>query len=414
MNIDDPILPAVTHLVGPGADDILGAAVRAAAGTLRHARVSQVQYRPGHELVVRYRCDINWQDGRQHDDTLLAATTRSGPLPGTLSLVAETAAGSLEVSVWRYPFDPLVVGLPIAVTASRLAPLFASTLQAPVKVEVVAYRPTERAVMRVQDSTGRTVYVKAVRPEVVRSLVERHGQLRRAGLPVPEVLDADVDLGLVVLAELPGPTFRDRIKGGLPGWPEPETLLELTKRLAGVPASTLPVVAGRVRDAVSHARLLETVVPEATPLLQGLVDSFTAALPAVDARSGRVIHGDLHEGQMMTDDRGAIVGLLDIDDLGLGDPLDDLATLIAHTRFRAMGAGATGDRVRRYSDQLRAAFVQHVDAAELDIAVAAVLVGLATGPFRIQQAGWPATVALVIADARSLAGAAAAGARRSS
>jgi aminoglycoside phosphotransferase len=406
MEIDDPVLPAVTHLMGPGANDILSAAVSAADGILRHARASQVQYRPGHDLVVQYRCDIDWPDGRRRNDTLLAATTQNGSLPGTLPLIAETAAGDLEVSVWRYPFDPVVEGLPIAVTADRLAPLFASTMREPIKLKVVAYRPTERAVVRVVDGAGHTTYVKAVRPGAAQALVDRHGHLRSAGLPVPEVIDADLATGLVLLAELPGPTLRERLKADLPGWPGHEVLLELTERMRLIPASGLPAVAGRVRDGMGHARMLETVVPEAAEQLQALVEIFAGSLTAVDGRSGQVIHGDLHEGQLMVDDGGRIVGLLDIDEMGSGDPFDDLATLVAHTRYRALAAGAAGDRIRDYSDRLRAGFAQRVDPAELDIAISAVLVGLATGPFRIQQPGWRATVALVIDNARSLAEAA--------
>jgi aminoglycoside phosphotransferase len=406
VDIDDPVLPAVAHLMGPGANDILRAAVEAADGTLRHARVARVQYRPGHDLVVQYRCDVDWREGRQRDDTLLAGTTRNGPLPGALPLVAETDAGQLEVSVWRYPFDPLVEGLPIAVTADRLAPLFASTMRAPVTLKVVAYRPTERAVVRVHDRAGRTTYVKAVRPGAVQALIGRHEQLRSEGLPVPEVLDADLASGLVVLAELPGPTLRERIKADLPDWPTPEALLQVTERMARIPAEGLPAVAGRVRDAMSHARMLETVAPEVTSRLRGLVEVFATSLPTVDARCGQVIHGDLHEGQLMVDDRGEIVGLLDIDSMGRGDPLDDLATLVAHTRFRALTADSAGTRIRAYSDRLRAGFAQRVDPAQLDIAVSAVLIGLATGLFRVQQPGWPALVSLVIDDARSLAEAA--------
>jgi aminoglycoside phosphotransferase len=403
MEIYDPVLPAVAHLMGPGANDILRAAVAAANGSLRHARVSQVQYRPGHDLVVQYRCDIDWPDGRRRRDTLLAATTQDGPLPGALPLVAETDAGSLEVSVWRYPFDPLVEGLPIVVTADRLAPLFESHMTEPVTLEVVAYRPTERAVVRVLDQAGRTVYVKAVRPGAAQALIERHSQLRSEGLPVPDVLDADIDSGLVLLGELPGPTLRERIKADMPAWPAPGLLLELTQCIARTPASGLPKVSGRVRDAIGHARMLGTVTSDLASRLQELTGIFEAALPAVDARSGQVIHGDLHEGQLVVGDDGMIVGLLDIDDLGLGDPLDDLATLVAHTRFRGLVAGSAGGRIREYSDELRAGFARHVDKAELDISISAVLVGLATGPFRIQQAGWPVTVALVIDDARSLA-----------
>lgn len=406
MSIEDPVLPAVTHLMGPGAEDVLGAAVQAAGGSLQSARAVHVQYRPGHELVVRYRCDVEWADGRVRSETLLAATVHSGTLPGTVPVVAETDEGDLEVSVWRYPFDPLVIGLPDAVVAEKLSEIFGPGAADSMKLEVVAYRPTERAVVRAEDGAGRVRYIKAVRPDAAEALIKRHSDLRALGLPVPEVIDADAATGLVVLAELPGMTLRERIKSNTPPWPHADDLLALMERIGSVPAEDLPPVPGRVRDAIGHARLLERVAPDVRKQLGELVERFTLELPVAEARSGRVVHGDLHEGQVIVDEDGRITGLLDIDDLGPGDPYDDLATLLAHLRFRAMRAGEEdGGPIRSYADRLRSAFGAHADPRHLDLAVAAVLVGLATGPFRIQQEGWPDLVAAVIDDSRSLAAA---------
>jgi len=137
-----------------------------------------------------------------------------------------------------------------------------------------------------------------------------------------------------------------------------------------------------------------------------LTARFTAEAGAVAARSGVVVHGDLHEGQLVVAPDGTVTGLLDIDDLGTGDPLDDHATLIAHLRFRAAGLDPDDPGRRRLHDHVAAL---HDHAAELvgreaiDVAVASVLVGLATGPFRVQHPGWQARTAAVVADAVSLA-----------
>lgn len=408
VEIADATIPAVQHLTGPGAGDVLRAAVEAAGGILHSTRVSQVQYRPGTDVVVRYRADVTWADGsRRRTETLLAAAATSGPLPGAITVEAVDGEQSLAASVWRWPFDPRVPGLERAVTPGRSDDLVRPWVDAGATLEVVAYRPTERAVIRVTAEDGRCVYVKAVRPSDVASLVDRHARFLDAGLPVPEVLAMSADEGLVVLAERPGTTFRERIKQDLAGWPEPTAFSALVGRLRGVDPAGLPPTQGRVADALGHARLLAAVAPGLADRLASLSERFRTALPAVRERSGAVVHGDLHEGQLVIADDGTVTGLLDVDDVGTGDPVDDLATIVGHLRFRASisrdGPAGDRDRLEGYVAALEAYGASSVGGEILALNVAAVLVGLATGPFRIQRAGWLGETEAVIAVAEAQA-----------
>lgn len=410
MEIVDDAVPAVQHLTAPGAVDVLRAAVEAAGGTLHDALASQVQYRPGSDVVVRYRADVTWADGaRRPGETLLAAASAAGPLPGALQVEASGGDAPLVASVWRWPFDPLVPGLEGAVTPGRSDELLGPWVGAGAALEVVAYRPTERAVVRATGGDGRRVYLKVVRPGDVEALVARHERLLAGGLPVPEVLAVSAEEGVVVLAERPGTTFRDRIKQDLPGWPSPESLGTVVDRLRALDPSGLPARPGRVVDALGHAQLLAAVAPELSERLAALCDRFRAAVPAVSERSGALVHGDLHEGQLVVDEDGAITGLLDVDDVGTGDPVDDLATVIGHLRFRVATAADDHDARRRaarlaaHVQALEAHGRTRVDPDALALDVAAVLVGLATGPFRIQRAGWRADTARVVADAEAAA-----------
>ncbi len=385
--IDDAVLPAAAHLTGPAVEALLGATVDAAGGRLHDARAVHVQYRPGSDLVVRYQTTVTWGGAPPVNETLLAATTSRGPLPGTVPMVAETEQGTLEVGVWRWPFDPVLTGLTAAVTPSAAGELLGDVVERPVSLEVVAYRPTERAVVRVTDRTGRSCYLKVVDPRRVEDLVERHRRLRAAGLPVPEILAADAAQGWFAMRALEGDTLRIRLKDARPPWPEPAAYLALLDALHGVELPGATPVPGRIADAIGHAAMLATVLPDQRPRVERLTESLRSALDRAEARRGPTIHGDLYEAQLVVGEGTEITGLLDIDDAGPGDPLDDLATVLAHLRYRAdLDRGRT-DLVG-YTDALRRGFLTQVDAEELDEATGAVLVGLATGPFRTQHPDW--------------------------
>jgi hypothetical protein len=416
MTIDDLVLPAVADLTGPVAIDVLRPVVEAAGGTLHEARCVQVHYAPGRELVGRYECDVSWPSGRVRE-TLLAATTRAGPLPGAIAVTAEAPSGPLDVSVWRWPFDPVLTGLSTAVTPALLSEHLAASVGGPVvvprRVEVVAYRPTERAVVRVTDASGSVRYLKVLPPAAVPALVERHRVARTLGVAAPEVLAADAANGLVLLAAISGPTLREHCKAGGAVWPRTGDLAALLARLhdAGDGHGLAAARSSRTVDALAHARFLHAVVPGDRDRLCRIEDRVGDAVAASVARSGPLVHGDLHEGQLFIDAHGAITGLIDLDDLGPGDPLDDYAVLLGHLEYRVCTAPdpLVARRLRAGIASLRAPVGVRGGVAPggvaLDRAVAAVLVGLATGPFRSQAPNWPVLTRTVLDTAeRYLAG----------
>ena len=394
--IEDALLPAAAHLTGSSAQDVLAAAVAAAGDELLSCRPSHVQYRPQSDLVVRYRCDVR-RAGAATQDTLLAATTVHGPLPGTVPIQAETPDGTtLSVGVWRWPFDPILTDLATMVTphlAERhLAPLVGGRPQ----LEVVAYRPTERAVVRVA-GPDREVYVKVIPPTTTTALTERHAVLAAAGVPVPRVVA--VGAGWIAMEALVGTTLRDRLKGARGPLPAPDGFRDVMTALAAVDVPGATPVRSRLDDAPHHAAMLATVLPDE----QHRIDDIVARLHAGvgdghdddHQRPVATVHGDLHEAQLVVDDE-RVIGLLDIDDVGPGDPLDDVGTLVAHLRFRAVTGGPGADHVGDYATATRDAVAAGHDPAQVDRHVAAVLVGLATGPFRIQQPEWASTTRRVL------------------
>ena len=218
MTILDPLLPAASHLTGAGASDVLSPVVEAAGGELLSCRTSHVQYRPQSDLVVRYRCEIR-RGGIDVNETLLAATTVAGPFAGTLPIEATAPDGTaLSVGVWRWPFDPILVDLSTMVTPQLAVAHLGDLVGARPQLEVVAYRPTERAVVRVRGD-GREIYVKIVPPASTAALVHRHTMLADAGLPVPRVLSTGSGwIALESLVECVREQAADllELRGGLP------------------------------------------------------------------------------------------------------------------------------------------------------------------------------------------------------
>ena len=404
--IDDAVLPAARHLTGDDARHVLDAVVQAAEGRLEAVRPSHVQYRPGSELVVRYETTVSWRGAAPVAETLLAATTSRGPLPGTVPLVAETDDGQLHVGVWRWPFDPILPGLGAAVTATGISAILGVDPRS-VRLEVVAYRPTERAVVRATTDRGSTHYVKVVRPDAVGSLVERHVRLAATGVPVPVVTSHDPTTGIIVMDELTGATLRERLKRDLPPWPGAAEFRRLTATLAAAPLQDVTPVRGRLSDALGHARMLAEIAPARISQLERLTERLRSAAERSDQRRGAIVHGDLYEAQLIVDGP-RIVGLLDIDDVGPGDPLDDLATVLGHLRYRAGTTRTNAARLSSYADELRQGFCTDghdgpaVEPDELDLVTGAVLIGLATGPFRIQQRDWSAAVGCHLDTAEAL------------
>ena len=389
---EDDELPAAVHLAGPGAQPVLRTALDAVGGRLDSARSVHIQYRPGSDVVVQFDATVSWHGATPSRETLMMSTSRQGAPAGTLPVVATVDDRELSVGVWRWPFDPIMPALEHMVTPDRAAARLVDVVDGPLELKVVAYRPMERAVIRVCAPSGVVIYVKVLAPTQVGPLVERHERLLAAGLPVPQILAADDVEGWVAMAELSGETLRQHIKLERVPWPAPSAYGDLLERLRSV-ALDGPPRPTRTSDALGHSTMLAAVAPDLARRIDDLARALVPAAARSELRSATV-HGDLHEAQLIVDgDR--IVGLLDIDDAGVGDPLDDYATVLAHLRFRETTAATARQRGRigKYADLLASNFANEVaelgvDPRELATVTAGVLVGLATGPYRIQHPNW--------------------------
>lgn len=392
--VEDPTLPAASFLTGTAASDVLRMPIEAAGGSLHSARPVNIHYRPGSDLVVRYSTQVSWPGKPRTRETHMAACAVRGPHAGTVPVESIIKGRKVTVGVWRWPFDPVLHGLGSAVTKRFVADLCEVKDRADLSLKVVAFRPTERAVIRATTSTDE-FYLKVMDPRSVGSVVARHAALAASGVPVANLRTAVPEAGIVVFDALRGATLRDGLKAGCGHWPTASAFDWLASVISGADIEQARPVASRLTDGVLHAAMLAEVMPGEQDLLENLSNTIRAV--AVPPRSG-TIHGDLHEGQLLID-RGQIVGVLDIDDVGPGAPIDDRASLLAFLRFRAITVPKHRARITQYADELRSESATSFPLADLDVHTAAVLLGLATGPFRIQQQGWETTVHAVLTQA---------------
>jgi len=377
-------------LLGADAGGMLSAAADAAGGTLRTWAPRQVTHQPNRSTVVQYRADIEWADGATSGETIVAATGERIP---TGAAVLDD--GSTRVAVWRWPSDPSLPGLSAALDRNRVAGLLddLGIDGGTVQLRPRAYRPGRRAVIEATGRRGR-LFLKVVRPGTVEALHDTHRSLA-ARLPVPDSLGWTSD-GILVLPALPGRTLRDVLRSGKPTPPGPSAIDALLDRLpAGLAHGP------RRRDVFAGADHHGAVVAETLPTLRDEVDALLAHLHAAPRTSHDVVavHGDLYEAQLLVG-RTGFTGLLDVDTAAAGHRVDDIANLCAHLSVLAL----VTDRprvVKRYGAAVLAHAESRFDRADLRARIAAAVVGLATGPFRVLEANWPLATARRVELARA-------------
>ena len=334
--------------------------------------------------------------------------------------------GDRSLHVWRHPHDPALPGLAAGSTPARVEDRLraAGTDARVLSLETVTYRPLRRAVLRARTTAG-TVYVKVVRPSRVGDLVRRHalfagatgeplagrGAGRRAartaepvrrgpgpgGVAAPGVLTWAAD-GVVLLEEAPGRSVADLVAAtpaaGQAACIDPAEVLRVAAALprAGRALPRRPAWADRLDQYLAALPVVHDVPSGRVELLGAEIRAVVATR---DAGPLVVTHGDLHAANLLLSpahddgqdggqgdgtDAGPRVGaVLDVDTLGPGYLVDDLACCVAHLAVLPALAPDTYAGVPGLVETFLAAFGEQVDPALLRARAAAVVVSLAAG-----------------------------------
>jgi hypothetical protein len=390
--------PALDLLLGPRAADVLAAAIAEYGGRLENLRPANADVRPNGAAVITYWAELFRADGARTRE-ILAATTGSRIPAGAAVLAGEHGGEPVEVGIWRWPQDPALPALATANDPVLLAAMFRDlgiSTASVLDVRARAYRPAQRAVLEVYDGRQRW-FVKVVRPSTVSDLRTRH-ELTSPHLPVPPVL-ASTPEGMVVLPEARGTSLRTLIVDGADALPSPAAL-ESTLDVLPAELLALPAHQSHLQRVEHYAGVLRCAADD-EPTVLSRVDELVDELLAVELEPEATVpvHGDFYEGQLLAEG-GRVTGVIDMDTAGPGQRSDEWATLLAHLSGLDLDAGCRAT-ARQYAAAVIAHADQRVRPRQLRQRTAAALLGLATGPFRVQQDRWPENTAARLELAQS-------------
>lgn len=371
---------AARHLVDPDVQELLATATEAAGGVLEQATLRSVHDRAGRSLSHVYAASI--RVGEELRDVLLVAHVDARPLPDG---AFELRSGDDRVAVWRFPYDPFLPGLPSAIDEWRVRELLDRLGGPPGRLRLLtrAYRPSRRAVIEVtiegDAGTGRVLYLKVLAGDRAQEIAAIHRQLAPT-VPVPGIVGVAGEQGIVALEALGGDTLRAALVEGK-DLPDPAALVELSERFAASGLSTRRDPRA-FADAGRHVEPLAALVPDERDRLERVA----AAASDID-QPLVAVHGDLHDGQLLLT-AGSITGLLDVDGSGQGWLGQDAGNLIAHLQAVGEVWPEVVDRVETFAASVAEAYRPVVGSDVLARATAGAWLGLATGPYRAQDAGW--------------------------
>lgn len=291
-------------------------------------------------------------------------------------------------------------------------PIAASTI--PV---TLAHKPARRWVGRMPtEQSGQQIVLRSYAGRGHDVAMAAHGLIDPAAcasVRLPRVV-GNHRRGLIALEHLPGHTLDTRVPAA--------ALRRLGACLGELHASGQFIAGTGVESRVDHQGVDRSVVaPHAHPATPGGLDVLapvldetlalarqvdTAARAALRPGPVSVIHGDFSLDQVVAD--GHSLGIIDLDRVRVGNPLDDIASLLAAAALTALSSGgAIG--AAALIDRLRTPFVAgHSSTWRADLSddlgprTALALLARSGEPFRAGRDDWPQATRELVSLAGSL------------
>lgn len=375
----------VALLTGPDAGDMLAAALGEGT-TIRSWAVHSVHHRPGAGVTVGYTVQVDRPPAFETPggviDDYVCATTGAITNPDQPGLVRIDGPGII-VHVWRHPADPELPALKTACDSAALS----ARLGTNVSLELLSYRPTRRGVVRVTYPDGARAYAKVVRPAHAHSLAKRHNMLAEAGVPGPQVILSDPD-GLILISEAMGTPLANLLASGM-GQAADEVLYSLVSTLDALPfhATNLTRRPAWAERSAHYAHAASTVLPHLEQRFTILAEGIAHLMEHSDPGPVVPTHGDFYEANVLMNGH-QVSGLIDVDSLGPGHRVDDLACLLGHVSVLPYLAPQVYPHVPRELERWAQLCEEMVDPVALMARCAGVTLSLVAGARREDGREW--------------------------
>ncbi len=311
-------------------------------------------------------------------------------LPPEYFVAKTNGKGSVELA--RYPQDSRLPGLATAAEpAGVLALANEHLLTMParrVRVQLIRYRPEFRAVLR--HRLGRVrLYARVMRPSAVDAFLATHAVATKTAFVVPGLAGCWPDGGIVWLTEIRGRDLRRRIRKGR--LPDPMRLLDGLESLWSVPQQdhgiqpfslsraytrALSNFQHNLRDHAESSLRLNAVAKTLKPFVSSW-------------RPTGMAHNDFYDDQLLVGPDGRLA-LVDLEDIGPGDPLLDVGNFLAHLRWSARFSSRSSGHCSRFHAELRDAALDRFrwQERELSQREALCMFRICTNAIRHPKADW--------------------------
>lgn len=352
-------------------------------GVVRSWAVHAVHHRPGAGVSIGYTVLLDLDEGgvrQRRDIYVLASTARFRAEEVASDDVIALRLGPTHVHIWEHPGDPALPTLKIACDPEQLAGIVGE----PVDVELLGYRPTRRAVVRLDFPDGRKQFGKVVRPSAAADLIRRHEMLTAGGVPCPAITAVD-ERGFVLTEGLAGLPLIKRYIADYEPLLAGKILVDLGRVLDAIPLSVMTMPARPAwSDRCEHyAAAAATALPDEQARCQAVARAIRELRENSDSGPLVPTHGDFYEANVMVSDDGAVTGILDLDSIGPGYRVDDWGCLLGHLSVLPERE-STRAFVEDWWDRLGV----EVDPIRLASSAAGVVLSLVAGAGRSRRKNW--------------------------
>lgn len=380
---------ALALLTGEEAGDMLRLAL-GGQGVVRSWSVHAVHHRPGAGVSVGYTVllDALADGSAQRTDRYMLASTGRVDQERLSSTGGRTLTwDDIRVHVWEHPDDPELPALRLACDPALLSGFLARD----VEIELLAYRPTRRAVVRI-DADDDVRFAKVVRPAQLPELVNRLDLMERADIGAPRLLEVD-DRGLVITSVVDGTALNKVYASYRPGQEGAmrATLLSMRDVLESLPLLALgmkprPAWVDRCEH---YAEAAAGVLPDYAERARDVAREIRDLLEGADLGPLVPTHGDFYEANIFIDPQtGAVSGILDIDNLGPGYRVNDWACMLGHLSVLPGLSSRSYGHTSALLDDWRRRISAWVDPVALCASSAGVVLSLVAGARRSKRKNW--------------------------